>query len=155
MKPRADHDNTELAGVLDALLASDVDITVREVARRHPSLRNASAFTRNPERMRLIQQSQARQQHLRTALNPDAKRARTLSEKLDVKTGQATELEAQVRALVTSHVACIQAVMVAGGMAALERFWREYREVGDRLREVSAYPDAADVVELRKGKDSP
>ncbi|MCP3725436.1 hypothetical protein M3I53_20305 [Paraburkholderia sp. CNPSo 3272] len=155
MKPRADDDNTELAGVLDALLASDVDITVREVARRHPSLRNASAFTRDPDRMRLIQHSQARQQHLRTTLNPHAERALTLSEKLDVKSGHATELEAQVRALVTSHAACIQAVMVAGGMAALERFWKEYREVGEKLREVSAYPDAADVVEFRKGKPAP
>lgn len=154
MKPRVDDDNTELAGVLDALLALDVDITVREVARRHPSLRNASAFSRDPERIKLIQQSQARQQHLRTTLNPHANRALTLSEKLEVKSAQVTGLEAQVRALVTSHAACIQAVMVAGGMAALERFWKEYREVGDKLREVSAYPDAADVVELRKGKPS-
>jgi hypothetical protein len=152
MKPRADDDNVELAGVLDSLLASDVDITVREVARRHPSLRNASSFTRDTERMKLIQQAQSRQQYLRTTLNPHAERALTLSEKLEAKSEHVTELEAQVRALVTSHAACIRAVMVAGGMVALERFWKEYREVGDKLREVSAYPDAADVVELRKGK---
>ncbi|MGQ7936306.1 hypothetical protein [Paraburkholderia sp. D1E] len=150
MKPRADDGNTELAGILDALLASDVVITVREVARRHTSLRNASAFTRDSERMKLIQQAQARQAHLRTTLNPHAERALTLTERLDAKSESVSQLETQVRALVTSHVACIHAVMTAGGMAALERFWKEYRAVGDSLREVSAYPAAAEVVELRK-----
>ncbi|MGA4005818.1 hypothetical protein ACI2VR_05415 [Ralstonia nicotianae] len=152
MKPRADESNTELAGILDTLLAADVDITAREVARRHPSLRNASAFTRDAKRMELIRQSQARQKQLRTTLNPHATRAQTLTEKLDKKSGDVVELEAQVRALVASHAACINAVMVAGGMAALQRFWKEYHEVGDKLRAVSAYPEAAEVVKLRPKK---
>jgi cell division protein ZapA (FtsZ GTPase activity inhibitor) len=152
MKPRADDDNVQLAGILDNLLASDVDITVREVARRHPSLRHASAFTRDTERMELIQRAQARQTHLRTTLNPHVVRALTLAEKLDVKSEHVMELEGQVRALVASHAACIQAVMVSGGMAALERFWKEYKAIGDSLRTVSAFPDSAEVVTLHRDK---
>ena len=149
MKRRADEHNIELAHVLDTLAASDVDITVREVARQHPSLRNASAFTRDKERMKLIADSQARQKKLRTTLNPHVVRAQSLSEKLDKKSNDVVELEAQVRALVASHAACINAVMVSGGMAALQRYWQEYREIGNKLRSASAYPDAASVVKLR------
>jgi predicted nucleic acid-binding Zn-ribbon protein len=98
--------------------------------------------------MELIQRSQARQNELRTKLNPHAVRAQTLSEKLDNKSDDVVELEAQVRALVASHAACINAVMVSGGMAALQRFWKQYREVVEKLRTVSAYPDAAEVVKL-------
>ncbi|WP_152036569.1 hypothetical protein [Burkholderia pyrrocinia] len=152
MKPRADDNNTELSGVLDTLLASDIDITVREVARRHPSLRNASAFTRDTERMKLIQQAQARQMQLRTTLNPHVERARSLAERLDDKAEDVVKLETQVRALVASHAACIQAVMAAGGMAALERFWKKYKTVGDTLRAVTAYPEAAEVVRLREDR---
>ncbi|CAJ0784009.1 hypothetical protein [Ralstonia chuxiongensis] len=152
MKPRADETNTELAGILDALLASDIDITAREVARRHTSLRNASAFTRDTKRMELIRGAQARQQQLRTTLNPHVTHAQSLSEKLAEKSSDVVKLEAQVRALVASHAACINAVLRAGGMSALQRFWRDYRDVGDTLREVSAYPEVGEVVELRPKK---
>ena len=150
MKPRADDGNIELAGILDGLLASDIDITIREVARRHTSLRNASAFTRDAERMKLIQQAKLRQVHLRTKLNPHAERALTLAERLKERSEDVTALESQVRALVASHAACIQAVMVSGGMAALEGFWKDYRAVGDQLRSVSAYPQVAEVLDLKK-----
>jgi hypothetical protein len=152
MKPRLDDSNAELAGILDALVAADITITVREVARRHPTLRNASAFTRNAERMKLIEQSQNRQVQLRTTLNPHVVRASSLSEQLDHKSDRVTQLEQQVKTLVTSHAACIQAVMAAGGMAALERYWKEYKAIGESLRAVSAFPDSADVVRLRQDK---
>lgn len=152
MKPRVDNHNAQLAGILDELLAADINITVREVARRHPSLRNASAFTRDPERKLLIEQAQIRQRQLRTTLNPHVERASSLAQKLESKNERVSELESQVRALVASHAACIKAVMVSGGMPALERFWKEYKDIGDSLRTVSAFPGSAEVVRLRRDK---
>lgn len=155
MKPRLDERNTDLATILDALLAEDVSITVREVARRHPTLRNASDFTRNADRMTLIERAQSRQVQLRTTLNPHALRASSLSNQLDGKSAVIDALENQVKTLVTSHAACIQAVMAAGGMAALQRYWKEYKAIGEALRDLSAFPDSAEVVELRKQKRKP
>ena len=152
MKPRVDDDNAELAGVLDSLLASDVDITAREVARWHPSLRSATAFTRDTDRMKLIELAQARQAQLRTTLNPHVQRAQSLASRLDDKTLDVVKLENQVKTLVASHAACIQAVMAAGGMAALHRYWKEYKVIGESLRDLSAYPEAAEVVRLREDK---
>lgn len=152
MKKLRDADNTELAGVLDSLLAEDVDITVREVARRHSALRNASAFTRNSERMALIAQAQQRQQQFRTCVSPHARRVSSLAEKVKQKDERIAQLESQVKALVASHAACIQAVIAAGGMAALERFWKNYQAVGDQLRTVSAFPDRAELIVLNRGK---
>jgi hypothetical protein len=102
--------------------------------------------------MKLIEQSQNRQVQLRTTLNPHVVRASSLSEQLDHKSDRVTQLEQQVKTLVTSHAACIQAVMAAGGMAALERYWKEYKAIGESLRAVSAFPDSADVVRLRQDK---
>lgn len=150
MKPRIDDGNTELASILDDLLSADVNITVREVARRHTSLSNASAFSRDPERMRLIERAQVRQRQLRTKLNPHVAHVTSLSAKLEQSSQLVKELEAQVRALVASHTACIQAVMQSGGMDALQRFWRDYKAVEHSLRAVSAFPDCAEAVNLRR-----
>lgn len=152
MKPRLDERNAELATILDALLAEDVTITAREVARRHPTLRNASAFTRDVARMILIEQAQSRQVQLRTTLNPHALRASSLSDQLHEKGVRIDALENQVKTLITSHAACIRAVMAAGGMAALQRYWKEYKAIGEALRDLSAFPDSAEVVELRDKK---
>jgi predicted nucleic acid-binding Zn-ribbon protein len=152
VKPRLDDKNVELAKILDELLAADVKITVREVSRRHSSLRNASDFSRNGERMTLIEHAKSRQSQLRTTLNPHAERATSLANKLEQRSQQVVQLEAQVRALVASHAGCIQAVLHAGGMSAVERFWKDYSAVGDTLREVSAFPGAAEVVQLRDQK---
>ncbi|WP_321807788.1 hypothetical protein [Burkholderia sp. BCC1993] len=152
MKPRFDASNAELAGILDALLAEDVTITAREVARRHSTLHHATAFTRDAGRVTLIGQAQSRQVQLRTILNPHAVRASSLSDQLGQKETRIDALENQVKTLVTSHAACIQAVMAAGGMAALQRYWKEYKAIGEALRDLSAYPEAAEVVRLREDK---
>lgn len=102
--------------------------------------------------MEMIEDAKERQQKLRTTFNPHAQRALTLSESLERRDVRVEELESQLKALVASHAGCIQAVMVSGGMPALERFWKQYKNIGDTLKEVSAFPDAAEVVTLRKGK---
>lgn len=40
-------------------------------------------------------------------------------------------------------------------MNDLTKFWTDYRKVGDELRNVSAYPDTATVVDLKPKKKQP
>jgi hypothetical protein len=136
-----DESNRQLTLVLEKLLEEDTDITARAVARLHPSLSNASAITRNEERQRLVAQYQERQRELRrwhSRVNKQS-RDKTASE-LAKKDHQISELEAQVAALVDSHVAMIAAVGEVGGMAKLVKFYGHYREIRNRLHELGALP---------------
>ncbi|WP_156895700.1 hypothetical protein [Massilia putida] len=149
MKPKLDALNIELSRVLDALLASDTDITVREVSRNHATLHNASAFTRNPKRMEMISNAQARQKQLRSALNPHFVQSKSLSDKLTQAEDANAMLGTQVAALIASHAACIQAVMKAGGLNALERFWKEYKAIGETVRPAGMSSERAEVIPLK------
>lgn len=149
MRLLLDEANSDLAAVIEQLLGEDVDITAREIARRHPTLRNASAFTRNPKRHALIAQAQQRQMDARNVSTvPEAKRTTSLVATLGKKTERVNELEGQVAALVASHAACIRAVMHHGGMAALERFWADYKVIGEAIRALEAMPPLASVSAL-------
>lgn len=156
MKPKLDSSNLELSRVLDVLLAADIDITAREVARHHASLRNASAFTRSPERMEMITNALARQKQLRGALNPHFVQSKSLSDKLTHVKDANEMLGIQVKALIASHAACIQAVMTAGGLNALERFWHDYKAIGEAARPATMPSERAEVIHLKppKGRSS-
>lgn len=67
MRTLLDPSNVELKKVLDQLALEDVDITARAIARHHSLLKNASAFTRNPARMKLIVESRQKQLEARAA----------------------------------------------------------------------------------------
>jgi len=153
MRRLLDSENKELQIVLEKLLAQDVDITVREVARHHPKLHNASDFTRNRRRRELIEQAQQRQADARhVKISPEIRRSHSLAQTLEERDRQVAKLQAQVDALVASHAACIRAVMVHGGMDALERFWEKYKTIAAMVRSLGAVPGGAEVVRLpRRG----
>lgn len=149
MRRLIDSENVELRAVLELLLAEDVDITTREVARRHSSLKNASAFTRNRKRMELIEEAQERQTDARHVKSgPERVRSNSLSQMLQERDRRVAELEGQVRSLVASHAACVRAVMISGGFSALRRFWVEYKAIGDGVSALGSVPAKADVVQL-------
>jgi hypothetical protein len=151
MRPVKDAEHSDLREVLESLIANDVDVTVREVARRHPTLKNASAFTRSEARVALIEQARQRQQDARKVrAGPEAEKALTLSEALEQRTQRVEQLELQVKQLVASHAACVRAVMMHGGMASLERFWAEYKAIGEGMKALGAVPQPADVVPLAR-----
>ncbi|GJH18129.1 hypothetical protein CBA19CS22_16325 [Caballeronia novacaledonica] len=149
MRRKSDANHEVLKGILETLFLEDVSITVREVARRHPSLNNASAFTRSEERMEVIGSYQARQQELRSI---KGKLARRGDEKLTTELSKAQErismLESDVRALVASHAGMIAAVLKSGGMSALEGFWQDYRAVALTLQKLRAIPGTDNIVRL-------
>lgn len=152
MKPKLDPANEELARVLEHLLAADIDITAREVSRNHASLHDASAFTRSDDRMKMISDAQGRQAHMRTSLNPHFVKAQSLSSKLAQANDVNDALDIQVKALTASHAACIQAVMKAGGLNALERFWRDYKAIGETARPLSMPAERAEVISMKESK---
>ena len=47
-------------------------------------------------------------------------------------------LEAQLTHMVAAHAGLIRAVQMAGGGPALERFWRDYKAVGDAVQPFSS-----------------
>lgn len=149
MRPSLDKGNAALRDVLEALIAEDVDVSVREVARRHPTLKNASSFTRHPRRMELIKAAQLRQRDARKVrLEPVISRSATMAETLAARSADVRMLEAQVRSLVAATAACIRAVSQTGGTAALERFWSEYKEIADMVRTLRAMPAGGQIIDL-------
>jgi hypothetical protein len=148
MRKLQDADNAELRSVLDKLLVDDIDITVREVARRHPDLKNASAFTRNADRMKLIDESIRRQREVRAVAAGSYSQNTLNVEGASKQDAQIEELRRQVKHLAAAHAGLIRAVQLAGGMSALERFWQEYKTIGDAVRVLDAVPDEAVVLSL-------
>ena len=65
MRLLLDPKNEELTDILKTLLTDNIDITAREVARRHSTLKNPSAFTRNEARSALIAAAQGQQRGVR------------------------------------------------------------------------------------------
>jgi hypothetical protein len=47
-----------------------------------------------------------------------------------------------------SHAACVRAVMLRGGISALEPFWRDYKGIGDAVRTAGGMPAGAEVIPL-------
>jgi chemotaxis response regulator CheB len=156
MKKLADADNSELSSVLEALLNEDVVITVREVARRHTLLKNASAFTRSPGRMALIGNAQKRQADARKlSTEPLRAKSERLQEALTQRNAEVAQLETTVRNLAAAHAGLIRAVMLTGGMSALERFWADFKTVSDTVHGLGAVPVPGQVVRLRERPGSP
>lgn len=156
MRQTLDATHVELNAILEDLLQADVDISAREVARRHSVLKNASAFTRNKERAAIIATAQKRQEDARCVRHaPVVQKAATLAEQLAEKTAKVERLERQVAGLVASHAACIRAVMQHGGMRSLQRLWLDYRELPKTLAELGALPAGAQVVDIGAAHNDP
>ena len=96
-----DQDNKKLEAFLQALLAEDVGITAREVARRHGALTSASTITRHPVRRLLLesyQNQQAVMRRWRTTLGKRSKKQ--TAELLTNQEAEVIELEHTVNTLV-------------------------------------------------------
>lgn len=145
MRKLQDPENTVLKQVLDNLVTENVEVTIREVARRHPRLKNVSAFTRNRDRMALIDEAMRRQAKVRAIAARSQLHVATTTDGTELQQARIETLERQVRHLVAAHAGLIRAVQLAGGMSALERFWKEYRVICDEIVALNAVPPDAVV----------
>lgn len=149
MKPRIDPDNSILAALLSELLNYDIDITARELARRHPLISHPSGFTRDAERRLMVADAVKHQTHIRRLSEaPDVQKSESLTIKISSQRRKIEELERQVQVLVSGHVALISAVQIAGGTAALQRFWKTYQDMAGQLNELGAIPRPQKVVPI-------
>ena len=137
-----DDQHLEFTKILDDLLASDQDISAREVARRHSELSSPSTITRHPERRSLLESYQKRQGELRLWKNRLGKTSKdNVAERLAAQQSYILELENKVKILTTGHVALLAAVAQLGGMAKLAKFYEDFREVRNGLQIIGAVPE--------------
>ena len=140
-KAMQEHD-AEMKKILDELLANDLEITARAVARLHPSIKAASSITRSEARSRLLSEYQERQREYRRWQGRIGKQsAADTVAALAQKNQRIAELEANVRLLTASHVAMLRAVGAMGGFRKWAQFFDQYQEVRNKLEKLSAMPD--------------
>lgn len=133
--------HTELSIILETLIENDIDITAREIARRHTLLTSASSITRHPERRRIMQEAQERQAELRQWKGRLAKTSKNnLAARLVDQDQKVQELERKVEILAQGHIALIAAVAQMGGMAKLVKYYENFREVRNGLLSMNALP---------------
>lgn len=149
MRSQSDEGNRLLKSLLDELLLTEVDISARELARRHPILRSPSAFTRNMKRRELIAEARSKQ----LALRKDGSSQQRLvdgglRQQLLIERGRTCVMRSQLAALVASHVACVRTVWAHGGYRALSEFWVQYAAIGEVVGTLHAVPSSAEVAAL-------
>jgi len=136
--------------ILEELLSIDQDITAREVARRHPSLKAASSITRDSMRRGLLSEYQQKQKNLRQwAARTQKTSAASVERILADRDVRIAELERQVDVLVASHVAMLRTVGEMGGFGQWARFFEKTSPVRALLAEMGALP-AGEIVQLPK-----
>ncbi|MFM0529741.1 hypothetical protein PQR11_32715 [Paraburkholderia strydomiana] len=122
----------------------NTDIVPTGVARRHPSIKAASSFTRDGARSKLLAEYKKKQTAYRNWRDRCAKRsgadtAASLADK-DIRIA---DLEATVQLLTGSHVAMLRAVGELGGFSKWAGFYEQFRDARDKLGELGALPEAA------------
>lgn len=136
-----DPSHEELTAVLEGLLARNEDITARAISRLHSSVKDASGITRHPERRQLLELYQGRQKELRKVLGQVQRSGTAIAaDKLQQALERVRDLEANEEARVASHLAMIHAVAELGGTAKLQRFYKQYAEIRDRLAREGSLP---------------
>lgn len=134
--------DSEMRIILEKLLANDVDITARAIARLHPTIKAASSITRSEIRRKLLADYQGRQQEYRRWRARVGKQSTVdAAAVITQKEQRIAELEANVRLLTASHVAMLRAVGAMGGFSKWAQFFEKHQEVRNKLLELGAMPD--------------
>ncbi|MDO9421067.1 MAG: hypothetical protein Q7T66_10420 [Herminiimonas sp.] len=134
--------DSQMRIILETLLAEDVNITARAVARLHPSIKAASSITRSEARSKLLADYQRQQLAYRGWRSRAGKQSHhSMAVALAQKEQQIAELEANLRLLTASHVAMLRAVGAMGGFNKWAQFFEKHQEVRTKLVELGAIPN--------------
>ncbi|AIF48150.1 hypothetical protein HY57_13210 [Dyella japonica A8] len=135
-------DNSEeIDQLLRQMLELDVDITARELARRHPTLKSASSFTRLPGRRAALLRYQEEQRRIRSISQRVQHRSRaSVSTDIAARDARIEALEREVQVLVASHMAMIRAVGEIGGFAAWAKLFEGFEDARETLVRLNAMP---------------
>ncbi|NKL79857.1 hypothetical protein [Rhizobium leguminosarum] len=142
-----------LEELLEAMIAEDLDITVRAVCRRSDGIfKHATDITRNEARSEKVKSAIAKQETIRTAVNKSSKKSRAELEKLvAVKNAEIAQLQADKELLTASHRKMILAVAQMGGLPIWRQFFERYQEVLDNLDSMGSIP-TGEIVPLPSRK---
>lgn len=147
-----EHD-AEMRAVLETLLAEDLEITARAVARLHPTLKAASSITRSDTRNGLLAEYRQRQLEYRKWRGRAGKTSKEdLAAALVIKDQCIAELESKVLLLTTSHVALLRAVGAIGGFAKWANFFKEQQTILRNLDKYGALPEKVTPIDLEESK---
>jgi hypothetical protein len=132
----------EMIHVLEALLASDENITARAVARLHPAISSASLITRSEGRSQLLTEYQQRQLQYRNWRGRAGKRSGAeVAAVLEQQHNRIAELENNLEILISSHVAMVRSVGAIGGFAKWAEFFETYQNTRNALDSLGGLPD--------------
>ncbi len=149
-KEAASDDSPEMVRILEEMIAADITITARAVARLHSAVKHASSIIRSSTRSSLMAQYQERQKQFRTMRSRIPKHSRDqIAAQIVQKDTRIEELERQVEILCVSHLAMIRAVGEQGGIGKWIKLYGSYREVRDQLDKLGVLPQG-EVMEFQR-----
>ncbi|MBR7745148.1 hypothetical protein [Undibacterium baiyunense] len=137
-------EDLDMRNLLEKLLADDLDISARAVARLHPTLKAASSITRSVSRSKLLADYQKRQAEYRRWRGRVSRRSsKDLASALAEKEIRIRELETSVQLLTASHLAMIRVVGELGGFSKWANFFEFYTAARDNLYKLGALPETS------------
>ena len=137
----ASDDSPEMIRILEEMIAADVTITARAVARMHNTVKHASSIIRHKTRSVLMAQYQERQKQFRAMRGRMPKRSRDqIAAQIVQKDARIAELERKVEILSVSHLAMIRTVGELGGISKWLKLYADHREVRDELNKLGMLP---------------
>ena len=140
-KMRASDDSLEMMRILEEMIAADVTITARAVARMHNTVKHASSIIRHQTRSFLMAQYQERQKQFRAMRGRMPQRSRDqIAAQMAQKDARIAELERKVEILSVSHLAMIRTVGELGGISKWLKLYADHREVRDELNKLGMLP---------------
>jgi CHASE3 domain sensor protein len=134
----------QLSSLLELMIAEDVTITARSIARRSDgAFKHASDLTRRPERRTLVEAAQQRQATLRLAAAKLSKSGKMdVAARLEAAEDEIRRLKADRDILVAAVRAAILAIGRIGGMKAWREYFPVYSDAFASLRRMGAVPNA-------------
>jgi hypothetical protein len=139
-KVNTNDDSPEMMRILEEMIAADVTITARAVARMHNTVKHASSIIRHQTRSVLMAQYQERQKQFRAMRVRMPQRSRDqIAAQIAQKDARIAELERKVEILSVSHLAMIRTVGELG-ISKWLKLYADHRDVRDELNKLGMLP---------------
>jgi hypothetical protein len=144
----AQEDLKAIEKIVEDLLDAGVEVSARELARRHPTIKSASSFTRIAERRAILDRYRLDQLRIQRVASTSNKQSRcSLGKQLAEKELKIENLQRQVDLLQASHVAMLRALGEMGGFGIWAKFFEESEPLRKKLQQMGALPQA-DVLDM-------
>lgn len=149
VRKRSDEADTQLIAILENLLAENINISAREVAKRHPAVASASTITRDRARRELLESYQVRQVELQKWQNRLKKGNKAeVATQLARQQSRIEQLERTEEILLRGHISLIAVMAELGGTTKLSSYYNRFSELRNSLTQLKALPEAFGTTEI-------